>query len=45
MQARGGDILEHLITDVVGFDEAPAVFEEIADRRREPLQVVFAMDS
>ncbi len=45
MQARGADILEHLITDVVGLDEAPTVFEEIADRRREPLQVVFAMDS
>lgn len=45
VQARGADIIEHLITDVVAFDDAPAVFEEIAERRREPLQAVFAMES
>ena len=43
LRAFGGDIQEHLITDIVPFEEAPALFQEIAERRREPLQAVFAV--
>lgn len=43
LRARGTELREHVVTDVVPFDEAPSLFAEIAERRREPLQAVFEL--
>jgi hypothetical protein len=33
---------EHLVTDLVPLDDAPALLADLADRRRHVLQAVFA---
>jgi threonine dehydrogenase-like Zn-dependent dehydrogenase len=42
LHAHGSAIREHVITDVVPLDEAPALMHAVADRRRHVLQAVFA---
>jgi threonine dehydrogenase-like Zn-dependent dehydrogenase len=44
LQDCGDDVRRHLITDVVPLAAAQRVFDEIASRRRQPLQVVFSLD-
>ena len=39
----GDDVKRHLITEVVPLDQAQRVFDDIAAKRRQPLQVVFSM--
>ncbi len=41
LKVYGALIKEHLITDVIPFDEAPALFTELSERRRHVLQAVF----
>ncbi len=41
LHARGGDIREHLITDVLPLEEAPRLMLDIAARRRAALSAVF----
>jgi threonine dehydrogenase-like Zn-dependent dehydrogenase len=43
LAAHGDDVKRHLITEVVPLDQAQRVFEDIAAKRRQPLQVVFSM--
>jgi len=43
LRAHGAAVLEHIITDVVAFADAPAVIADLAARRRQPIQAVFAM--
>lgn len=43
LRARGGPLREHLVTDVVGFDEAPALLADLAARRRHCLQAVLSL--
>ena len=42
--ACGADVRRHLITDVVPLARAQQVFDDIATKRRQPLQVVFRVD-
>jgi hypothetical protein len=44
LRKRGDDLLEHLVTDVVPLADGPRFLPELAERRREPLQAVFAVD-
>jgi len=44
LRARGGALREHVVTDVVPFDEGPRLLHDLADRRREPIQAVFAFE-
>lgn len=41
LRETGAAVRAQLITEVVPFDEAPCVIEEIADRRRHSIQTVF----
>lgn len=41
LRAYGKNIRKHMITDVARFDDAPLLFEELAQRKRPMLQVVF----
>ncbi|MEW2382339.1 zinc-binding dehydrogenase [Micromonospora sp. NPDC047707] len=41
LRAYGEEIRKHLVSAVVPFDEAPALLTDLADRRRQELQVVF----
>jgi threonine dehydrogenase-like Zn-dependent dehydrogenase len=41
LRAKGSLIREHLITDVVPFDEAPQLVADLAARRRHVIQAVF----
>jgi hypothetical protein len=43
LQACGADVKRHLITDIVPLVQAQQVFEDIAAKRRQPLQVVFTV--
>jgi threonine dehydrogenase-like Zn-dependent dehydrogenase len=43
LRAHGAAIAEHLITDVVPLDEAPALMRQVAAREREVRQAVFAV--
>jgi NADPH:quinone reductase-like Zn-dependent oxidoreductase len=43
LQAHGAAIREHLITDIVPYDDAPAFVAELAARRRHAIQAVFAV--
>jgi NADPH:quinone reductase-like Zn-dependent oxidoreductase len=43
LAAHGDDVKRHLITEVVPLDQAQRVFEDIAAKRRQPLQVVFSV--
>jgi threonine dehydrogenase-like Zn-dependent dehydrogenase len=38
---HGPDVREHLLTDVVAFDDAPVVFEELSSRRRSVISAAF----
>jgi hypothetical protein len=40
----GADVKRHLITDVVPLSHAQQVFDDIAAKRRQPLQVVFTVN-
>jgi threonine dehydrogenase-like Zn-dependent dehydrogenase len=40
LRARGADIRDHLVTDVVPFEEGPALLADLAGRRRATLQAV-----
>ncbi|MGW5559768.1 zinc-dependent alcohol dehydrogenase [Micromonospora sp. NPDC003944] len=42
LRAYGDAIRKHLVSAVVPFDEAPALLTDLADRRRQELQVVLA---
>ena len=44
LAAHGGEIREHLISDVVPFDEAPALMQDVVVRRRHVLTAVFVVD-
>ena len=44
LRACGDDVQRHLITDVVPLAWAQRVFTDIADKRTQPLQVVFCTD-
>ncbi len=44
LDAHPGEFREHLITDVVGFDDAPALMHDVAARRRHVLTAVFEVD-
>ncbi|TDC27886.1 zinc-binding alcohol dehydrogenase [Micromonospora sp. 15K316] len=43
LRADGDVIRKHLVTAVVPFDEAPALLTDLAERRRQELQVVLAV--
>ncbi|MGQ1797495.1 zinc-dependent alcohol dehydrogenase [Kocuria oceani] len=42
--AHAAEVREHLISDVVGFDDAPALMHDVAARRRHVLTAVFEVD-
>jgi threonine dehydrogenase-like Zn-dependent dehydrogenase len=42
LRAQGSAVREHVITDVVPLDDAPALMHAVADRRKHVLQAVFA---
>ena len=42
LAARGRDIREQLVTDIVAADEAPALYADLLARRRESLQAVLS---
>jgi len=44
LRARGDEIREHLITDVVDLHEAPGLMCDLAERRRHVLSAVFTLD-
>ena len=44
LAAHGDAVRKHLVTDVVPLEEAPALIEAIAGRRRHTLQAVFTVD-
>ncbi len=41
LRAYGSEICQHMITDIVPFNQSPALFEDLAQRRRSILQAVF----
>jgi hypothetical protein len=41
LRERGGRLREHLVTDIVGFGDAPQFLAELAARRRQTIQAVF----
>jgi threonine dehydrogenase-like Zn-dependent dehydrogenase len=41
LQDHGAEVRAHVLTDVVGFDDAPAVFAELSERRRPVISVAF----
>jgi threonine dehydrogenase-like Zn-dependent dehydrogenase len=43
LRAHGAAIREHLITDVVPFDEAPALFADLSARRRHVVTAAFSV--
>ena len=43
LRAHGAAIREHLVTDVVALEDAPALIEALAHRRHHALQVVFTV--
>jgi hypothetical protein len=42
LRASGPPMREHLVTDLVPLDDAPALLADLASRRRHVLQAVFA---
>jgi hypothetical protein len=42
---HGAQVREHVLTDVVAFDRAPAVFAELSERRREVISVAFEVST
>jgi len=45
LRDRGADIRRHLVTDVVPFDDGPALLAELAGRRRATMQAVLRLDA
>jgi threonine dehydrogenase-like Zn-dependent dehydrogenase len=45
LEEHGGAVRKHVLTDVVPFDDAPAVFEELSERRRAVISVAFEVPS
>lgn len=43
LRSRGGDVREHLVTDVVDLDEAAALMVDVGARRRHVLTAVFTV--
>jgi hypothetical protein len=43
LRACGGEVREHLVTDVLPLEEAPALMREVAGHRRHVLSVVFTV--
>ncbi|MGK5448188.1 zinc-dependent alcohol dehydrogenase [Streptomyces radiopugnans] len=43
LRARGREVREHLVTDIVPFDRAPDFLCDLAARRRHSIQAVFAL--
>jgi threonine dehydrogenase-like Zn-dependent dehydrogenase len=43
LQSYGDLVGQHIVTDVVDLDEAPALMQHLADRRRSTIQAVFAV--
>jgi threonine dehydrogenase-like Zn-dependent dehydrogenase len=41
LRAYGCEIREHLITDIIPFNQSPALFDDLTHRRRNVLQAVF----
>jgi hypothetical protein len=41
LQDHGAEVRAHVLTDVVPFDDAPAVFAELSERRRPVISVAF----
>ena len=41
LRAEGGLIREHMISDVVPFEDAPAFLATLVERRRDFIQIVF----
>jgi threonine dehydrogenase-like Zn-dependent dehydrogenase len=41
LEDHGAEIREHVLTDVVAFDQAPAVLAELSERRREAISIAF----
>jgi NADPH:quinone reductase-like Zn-dependent oxidoreductase len=44
LRAEGKGVREHVITDLVPLEDAPALFADLAGRRRHVLQAVFTFD-
>ncbi len=44
LEANGDAVREHLVTDVVPYEEAPALMQELAERKRHVIQAVFAVN-
>ena len=44
LRAEGTAVREHMVTDLVPIEHAPALLTELADRRRHVLQAVFTFD-
>jgi threonine dehydrogenase-like Zn-dependent dehydrogenase len=44
LAARGPEIREHLVTDVVPLQDAPALLAELSDHRRRTVQAVFSVE-
>lgn len=44
LRAEGDAIIQHLVTDIVPFEKAPALFADLAARRRQTLQAVLEFD-
>ncbi len=44
LATHGGEVREHIVTDVVPFDDGPALMVELAERRRSTIQAVFAVE-
>jgi threonine dehydrogenase-like Zn-dependent dehydrogenase len=42
LRARGGDLRRHLVTDIVPFEQGPALLADLAGRRRSALTAVLA---
>ncbi len=43
LTAHGPAVLEHVVTDVVPFEQGAAFMSELAERRRTTVQAVFAL--
>jgi threonine dehydrogenase-like Zn-dependent dehydrogenase len=42
LASRGGDVREHIVSDVVPFADGPALLDDVAARRRQVIQAVLA---
>jgi hypothetical protein len=44
LRAHGDDLLEHVVTDVMPLADGPQLLPELAARRCDPIQAVFAVE-